>query len=59
MRKMERIIIISLRHVSMKVLQFTASRNWETVKNVVLGNSSSKSDQLDSEGKGAEQSSNA
>ena len=32
---------------------------WVIIKNVVLGNSSSKQDQLDSEGKGAEQSSNA
>ena len=30
------------------------SRHWETVKNVVPGNSSSKPDQLGSEGKGAE-----
>ena len=38
---------------------FTASHAWETVKNVVTGNGSSKPDQLDNEGKGAEQSSNA
>ena len=43
----------------MTVLQFTALHDWETVKNVVTENSLSKKDQLDSEGKGAEQSSNA
>ena len=45
--------------VSMTVLLFIASRDWETVKNVVPGNSSSKPDQLGSEGKGDEQSLNA
>ena len=51
---------IILHRVSITVLQFTASRDWETVQNVVLGNSSSKPDQLGSSGKGAaEQSSNA
>ena len=38
---------------------FIASRNWETVENVVPGNSSSKPDQLGSEPKGDEQSLNA
>ena len=37
------------------VLLFIASRDWETVKNVVPGNSSSTPDQLGSKGKGAEQ----
>ena len=45
------------------LLLFIASRDWETVKklvkNVVPGNSSSKSDQLGSERKGDEQSLNA
>ena len=50
---------IILHRVSMTVLQFTVSRDWETINNVVLGSSISKPDQLDSEGKGAEQSSNA
>ena len=45
--------------VSMTVLLFTASRDWETVQNVVPGKSSSKLNQFGSEGKGAEQSSNA
>ena len=43
----------------MTVLLFIASCDWETVKNVVPGNSSSKPDQLGGEGKGAEQSINA
>ena len=34
-------------------------RDWETVKHVVPGNSSATPDQLCSEGRGAEQSSNA
>ena len=38
------------------LLLFIASRDWETVKNVVLGNSSSKPDQLCSEQKGDGQS---
>ena len=50
---------IILHRVSMAVLLFIASRDWETVKNVVPGNSKSKPDQIGSEGKGAEQSSNA
>ena len=37
---------INLHGVSMTVLLFTSSRDWETVKNVVTGNSSSKPDQL-------------
>ena len=41
------------------LLLFIASRDWETVKNVVPGNSSSKPDQLGSERKGDEQSLNA
>ena len=41
------------------LLLFIASRDWETVKNVVPGNSSSKPDQLGSEPKGDEQSLNA
>ena len=41
------------------LLLFIASRDWETVKNVVPGNSSSKPDQLGSEQKGDEQSLNA
>ena len=45
--------------VSMTVLLFTASCDWEKVKNVVTGNISSKPDQLGSEGQGAKQSSNA
>ena len=40
----------------MTVLLLITSRDWETVKNVVPGNNSSKPDQLGSEGKGAEQS---
>ena len=44
-----------LHHVSMTVMLFTASRDWETIKNVFPGNCSSKPDQC-SEGKGAEQS---
>ena len=43
----------------MIVLLFIVSRDWETVKNVVPGNSTSKPNQLGSEGKGAEQSLNA
>ena len=43
----------------MTVLLFTASRDWEIVKNVVPGNSSLKPDQLGSKEKDAEQSSNA
>ena len=35
----------------MTVLLFTASRDWETVKNAVPRNSLSKQDQLGSEGK--------
>ena len=50
---------IILHRVSMTVLLITVSRDWETVKNVVPGNSSSKPDQLCNEGKCAEQSSNA
>ena len=38
------------------LLLFIASRDWETVQNVVPGNSSSKPDQLCSERKGDEQS---
>ena len=41
------------------LLLFIASRDWETDKNVVPGNSSSKPDQLGSEQKGDEQSLNA
>ena len=41
------------------LLLFIASRDWETVKNVVPGNSSSKPDQLGSERNGDEQSLNA
>ena len=48
------IFTYNLHHVSMTVLQFIMSRDWETIKNVVPGNSSSKPDQLCSEGKGAE-----
>ena len=40
----------------MTVLLFIASHDWETVKNVVPGNSSLKPDHLGGEGKGAEQS---
>ena len=47
---------IILHSVSMTVLLFTASCDWETDKNVVPGNSSSKPDQLGSEGQGAEHS---
>ena len=43
----------------MAVLLFIASRDWETVKNVDLGNTSSKPDQLDSERKDDEESINA
>ena len=43
----------------MAVLMFIASRDWETVKNVVPGNSSSKLAQLGSDRKGDEQSINA
>ena len=53
-------LCIILHRVSIAVLLlFIASRDWETVKNVVLGNSSSKPDQLGSERKGDEQSLNA
>ena len=53
-------LCIILHRVSMNVLLlFIASRDWETVKNVVPGNSSSKPDQLGSERKGDEQSLNA
>ena len=48
-----------MHHVSIIVLLLIVSRDWETVKNVVPGNSSSKANQLGSEGKGAEQSLNA
>ena len=41
------------------LLLFIASPDWETVKNVVPENSSSKPDQLCSERKGDEQSLNA
>ena len=40
--------------MSLTVLLFIPSRDWGTVENVVPGNSSSKPDQLDSKGKGAE-----
>ena len=40
----------------MTVLLLIASRDWETVKNVVPGNSSTKPDQLGSDRKGDEQS---
>ena len=51
-------LCIVLHRVSMAVLLFIASRDWETVKNVVPGNSSSKPDKLGSERKGDEQSLN-
>ena len=52
-------LCIILHRVSMAVLLlFIASRDWERVKNVVTGNSSSKPDQLGSERKGDEQSLN-
>ena len=54
-----RVIRIILHQVFMTVLLFIWSRDWETVKNVVPENSTSKPDQLCNEGKGAEQSSNA
>ena len=43
----------------MTVLLFIASRDWETDKNVVPGNSSSKPDPLGGKKKGADQSINA
>ena len=50
-------LCIILHRVSMAVLLLLiASRDWETVKYVVPGNSSSKPDQLGSERKGDEQS---
>ena len=53
-------LCIMSHRVSMAVLLlFIASRDWETVKNVVPGNSSSKPDQLGSERNGDEQSLNA
>ena len=52
-------VYIILHCFSMTVLLFILSRDWETVTIVVPGNSSSKPDQLGSEGKGAEQSLNA
>ena len=58
-RSLPLFVYIILHCVSMIVLLFitrhVASRDWETVKTVVPGNSSSKPDQLGSEGKGAEQ----
>ena len=48
-----------LHRVSMAVLLYIASRDWETVSNVVPGNGSLKPDQLGSERKGNEQSLNA
>ena len=48
-----------LHHDSLTMLLFTTSHDWETVQNVVPGNSSLNADQLGSERKGAEQSSNA
>ena len=50
---------IILHRVSMSVLLFNASRDWETFKNVVPGNSSTKPDLLGREGKGSAQSSGA
>ena len=50
---------IPLHRVSMTLLLFTASRDWETFKNDVAGNSKSKPVQIGSEEKGAEQSTNA
>ena len=53
-------LCINLHRVSIAVLLlFIASREWETVKNVVPGNSSLKSDQLGSERKGDKQSLNS
>ena len=56
-----RIYLCTILHrVSMAVLLlFIASSDWETVKNVVPGNSSSKPDQLGSERKGDGQALNA
>ena len=45
---------ICLRHET--VLLFSMSRHWETVKNVVPGNSSMKPDQTGGDGKGVKQS---
>ena len=50
-------LCIVLHHVSMTVLLSTLLCDWETLKNVVPGNSSSKPDQFCSETQGAEQSS--
>ena len=52
-------LCIVLHRVSMTVLLFTLLCDWETVINVVPGNSSSKPDQFGSKAQGAEQSSNA
>ena len=53
-------LCIILHRVFMAVLLlYIASRDWETVKNVVPGNSSSKPDQLGSERKGDGQALNA
>ena len=57
-RSLRLFVYIILHRVSMIVLLFIASCDWETVKTVVPGNSSLKPDQLGSEGKVAEQSLN-
>ena len=56
MRRQRRVnvICICLRHET--VLLFSMSCDWETVKNVVPGNSSTKRDQTGGDGKGVKQS---
>ena len=56
MRQQRRVNVkcICLRHET--VLLFSMSCDWETVKNVVPGNSSMKPDQTGGDGKGVKQS---
>ena len=56
MRRQRRVKVkcICLRHET--VLLFSMSCDWETVKNVVPGNSSMKPDQTGDDGKGVKQS---
>ena len=56
MRRQRRVNVkcICLRHET--VLLFSMSCDWETVKNVVPGNSSMKPDQTGGDGKGVKQS---
>ena len=58
MRRQRRVKVkcICLRHASVLLLSTRMSCDWETVKNVVPGNSSMKPDQTGGDGKGVKQS---